>query len=77
MSYKTIHTETRDAIGILTLNRPDRFNTFSSQLAAELNTSLQEMDKNAEVFARLCTTEDAAEAVAAFTGKRKLQWKEC
>jgi enoyl-CoA hydratase/carnithine racemase len=28
-----------------------------------------------EAFARLCTTEDAHEGVAAFLGKRNPQWK--
>ena len=35
----------------------------------------QRFSHNAEVFARLCTTEDAKEGIAAFSEKRPAEWK--
>ena len=49
MSFETILTEKKDQIGIITLNRPQKFNTFSTQMAEELNAVLCQMDKDAEV----------------------------
>jgi len=49
MSFETILIEKRDKIGILTLNRPQKFNTFSSQMAEELNAALRQLDEDAEV----------------------------
>ena len=49
MSYETILIEKRDQIGIITLNRPQKFNTFNSQMAEELNTALRQLDEDAEV----------------------------
>jgi len=37
MNFATIIMEKRDQIGFITLNRPDKMNTFSSELARELN----------------------------------------
>jgi enoyl-CoA hydratase len=33
MSFETILIEKRDQIAIITLNRPQKFNTFNSQMA--------------------------------------------
>ncbi|MGB9628904.1 MAG: enoyl-CoA hydratase/isomerase family protein [Thermodesulfobacteriota bacterium] len=49
MSFETILIEKREKIGILTLNRPQKFNTFSTQMAEELNTALRQLDEDAEV----------------------------
>lgn len=49
MAFQTILFEIRDRIGILSLNRPQKFNTFSSQLAAELNDALRELDGDERV----------------------------
>lgn len=46
MAYETVLATVEENIGTVTLNRPDKFNTFSSQLAAELNAALLEMDQN-------------------------------
>src|SRR4030042_4483376 len=51
MSYETILIEKRDQIGIITLNRPQKFNTFNSQMAGELNTALRQLDEDTEVRA--------------------------
>jgi enoyl-CoA hydratase/carnithine racemase len=49
MCYETILIENRDQIGIITLNRPQKFNTFSTEMAEELNTALRQLDEDAEV----------------------------
>jgi enoyl-CoA hydratase/carnithine racemase len=53
MSFETILIRKRDQIGIITLNRPQKFNTFTSQMAEELNTALRQLDEDAEVRAAI------------------------
>jgi enoyl-CoA hydratase len=40
MTYDTILTETKDAIGIITLNRPKALNALNGQLITEMNQAL-------------------------------------
>ena len=40
MAYENIISETRDAVGIITLNRPKALNALNAQLIAELNQAL-------------------------------------
>ncbi len=49
MSYKTLLVTKKDYIGTISMNRPEDLNTFSSQLAADLNAALLEMDADPEV----------------------------
>jgi enoyl-CoA hydratase/carnithine racemase len=49
MSYETILIEKRDQMGIITLNRPQKFNTFSTEMAEELNTALRQLNEDIEV----------------------------
>jgi len=49
MPFETILTEKNDKIGIITLNRPQKFNTFSTQLAEELNAAFRQLDEDHEV----------------------------
>jgi len=49
MSYETILIEKRGQIGIIVLNRPQKFNTFSAQLADEFNTALGQLDEDNEI----------------------------
>ncbi|NWG03815.1 MAG: enoyl-CoA hydratase/isomerase family protein [Syntrophaceae bacterium] len=49
MSFETILIEKKNDIGIITLNRPQKFNTFSAQLAGELNTALHQLDEDAGI----------------------------
>jgi enoyl-CoA hydratase/carnithine racemase len=49
MSFETILVETANLIGTITLNRPEQYNTFSSQLAEELYEALKQLDKDDEV----------------------------
>ena len=46
MSYETILLECRGGIGRLTLNRPDRANTISFQLASEVVGAMEEVEAN-------------------------------
>ena len=48
MSFETIQIEKKDQIGMITLNRPHKFNTFSSQMTEELNTALCQLDEDTE-----------------------------
>lgn len=102
MVFETVLVENTEKkhVGIITLNRPEQLNTFTSQMAGELHAALLairsplavQIAKNAfyqsedmdyqkqfqfmnEAFARLCTTDDAKEGVAAFLEKRNPQWK--
>jgi len=49
MSLETILIEKRNNLGIIILNRPQKFSTFSSQMAEELNGTLLQLDEDAEV----------------------------
>jgi enoyl-CoA hydratase/carnithine racemase len=48
MAFETILIEKKDQIGLITLNRPQKFNTFSTRLAEELNVALRQLDEDAE-----------------------------
>jgi enoyl-CoA hydratase/carnithine racemase len=48
MSYEMILIEKRDQIGLITLNRPQKFNTFNTQMAEELNGALRQLDEDTE-----------------------------
>jgi enoyl-CoA hydratase/carnithine racemase len=49
MAFETILVEKRDQMGLITLNRPQKFNTFSTEMAEELNTALRQLDEDMEV----------------------------
>jgi enoyl-CoA hydratase/carnithine racemase len=49
MSYKTIIADRKNHVGIITFNRPDHLNTFSTELATELNQALLEMENEIEL----------------------------
>lgn len=60
MAYETILTEVKDQIGFLTLNRPDKLNTFNRKLARELNDALRQFD--AEEAVRVVIVKGAGKA---------------
>lgn len=80
MEYKTILVECRDQLGFLTLNRPEKMNTFSSQLARELNDCLRQMDNDDAV--RVVIVKGAGRAfstgidIAEFAGKSATEYQE-
>ena len=49
MDYETVIVDRRDHIGTITLNRPEQLNTFTTQLANELNSALRELDQDPKV----------------------------
>src|SRR4030043_1649385 len=49
MSFKTVLIEKKNKIGMITLNRPQKFNTFNTQMAEELNAALRQLDEDTEV----------------------------
>lgn len=55
MPFQTLRYEERDAIGYLTLNRPDRLNALSPTLMAELREALDAIDANPDLRALILT----------------------
>jgi enoyl-CoA hydratase len=49
MAYENIICETRDAVGIITLNRPKSLNALNSQLIGELNHALSAFQENSAI----------------------------
>jgi enoyl-CoA hydratase/carnithine racemase len=49
MVFETVLVEKRDQMGLITLNRPQKFNTFSTEMAQELNAALRQLDEDREV----------------------------
>ncbi|MCG8566677.1 MAG: enoyl-CoA hydratase-related protein [Desulfobacterales bacterium] len=50
MEYENILVQVRDShVAVLTLNRPDQMNTFTTPMAGELNTALLSLDKDPQV----------------------------
>ena len=45
MDFETVIVENENHIGIITLNRPDQLNTFTTTLAGELDQSMVDMDQ--------------------------------
>ena len=55
MPFQTLIYEEQDAIGYLTLNRPDRLNALSPTLMAELREALDAIDANPDLRALILT----------------------
>jgi len=51
MSYETLTFETKEKIAYITLNRPDRLNSFDMKLGEELYKVLHEISKKNEIIA--------------------------
>jgi enoyl-CoA hydratase/carnithine racemase len=49
MSYNTVIVDQQNHFGLITLNRPEQFNTFSSEMAKELNQALVQLDNEKSV----------------------------
>ncbi len=79
MSYSTVIVEHENHVGIITLNRPEQFNTFSSEMATELNQALIQLDNETKV--RVVVVKGAGKAfstgidVAEFFGKSLKEYR--
>jgi len=81
MAFKKIIVETGDNhVAKLSLNRPESMNTFSSQMAAELNQALLELDSDASVRVILLKGEGKAFCagidVNELAGKTAIEYRE-
>jgi enoyl-CoA hydratase len=65
MSFETIKTETRGAVLLITLNRPQALNALNSQLVGELATALDQAEANAGIRAVVLTGSEKAFAAGA------------
>jgi enoyl-CoA hydratase/carnithine racemase len=78
-SYETLIVEIKDRIGSITLNRPEKFNTFSTQLGKELNQCLRAMDEDPEVGVIIVKGAGKVFStgidIAEFPGKSKAEYK--
>lgn len=65
MAYENIISETRDAVGIITLNRPKALNALNAQLIAELNQALSGFQEDAAIGCVIIAGSDKAFAAGA------------
>jgi enoyl-CoA hydratase len=65
MAYENIISETRDAVGIITLNRPKALNALNAQLIDELNQALSDFQEDAAIGCVIITGSDKAFAAGA------------
>lgn len=80
MSYDSIIVDREDHVGIITLNRPDELNTFSTDMARELNQALTELDAQQDI--RVIVIKGQGKAFCAgidiseFHGKNNYEYRE-
>jgi len=68
MNYQNILVETRDRVGLIRLNRPQRMNALSDALNAELSQALAAFDADPGIGAIVITGNDKAFAAGADIG---------
>jgi enoyl-CoA hydratase/carnithine racemase len=80
MTYESVQVERQDHVGIVTLNRPEQFNTFNTSLAQDLCGALLELEGDKAIRAVIikgagkafCTGIDMTE----FGGKSQQEYRE-
>ena len=65
MAYENIISETREAVGIITLNRPKALNALNAQLIDELNYALSDFQEDTTVGCVIIAGSDKAFAAGA------------
>ena len=65
MAYENIVVETRDSVGLITLNRPNALNALSTPLVRELADALTVFEADAEIGAMVLTGSEKAFAAGA------------
>jgi enoyl-CoA hydratase/carnithine racemase len=80
MAYNTVIVDQQNHFGWITLNRPEQFNTFSSEMAKELNQALVQLDNEKNV--RVIIVRGAGKAfstgidLSEFSGKSLKEYRE-
>ncbi|MDU9003626.1 enoyl-CoA hydratase-related protein [Sedimentitalea todarodis] len=68
MDYQTITVEISDGLGVLTFNRPDKMNSLTGQMRAEINHAMRDMAGSARVIVltgagrAFCTGQDLGDS---------------
>lgn len=65
MSYEFITTDSRDHVGVITLNRPKALNALSAELMAEFADAVEKFEADMDIGALLVTGSDKAFAAGA------------
>lgn len=65
MSFETIITETKNAVGIITFNRPKALNALNTQLITEMNVALDGFDADDNIRCIILTGSEKAFAAGA------------
>jgi enoyl-CoA hydratase len=65
MTYETIIVETKGAVGVIRLNRPEALNALNSRLIAEVNAAMDGFEADAAVGCMVLTGSDKAFAAGA------------
>ncbi len=68
MTYETLIVETRDRVGLVRLNRPQRMNALNDALAAEMTRALAAFDADPAIGCIVITGNDKAFAAGADIG---------
>lgn len=65
MAYETILTETRDKVGLITINRPQALNALNSTVVAEINQALDGYERDPGIGCVVITGSEKAFAAGA------------
>ena len=80
MAYNTVLVDQEKYVGVITLNRPEAMNTFSTEMATELSQALIQLDNDPDV--RVVVVKGAGKAfsvgidVSEFFGKSQQEYRE-
>ncbi len=80
MDYNTVLVDQEKHVGVITLNRPEAMNTFSTEMAKELNQALTQLDNDRNI--RVVVVKGAGKAfsvgidVSEFFGKSQKEYRE-
>jgi enoyl-CoA hydratase len=65
MDYQTILVETREAVGLITLNRPEALNALSAELIEEVGRAVDQFERDGAIGAMVVTGNEKAFAAGA------------
>jgi enoyl-CoA hydratase/carnithine racemase len=80
MAYNTVLVDETAKVGVITLNRPEDMNTFSTEMAKELNQALIQLDNDSNI--RVVVIKGAGKAfsvgidVSEFFGKSQKEYRD-